>query len=681
MLYLPVGGAVANVFLCFAGGLTAMTIGWTVWTWDQLLGVAAGPGTFRLTVMFWLGSALTLQWGIRVRFQRVLLFLDHERIAIQTILFGFKRRTTITLVAGSRAERITGRERSVSPHAIQVMGKEGSARFGNPLSTPESEWLLDRINGFLAQRIQASDNALRLGYCQAVDLPRDGQIRVTEDQRDSFEIRFSPTYRQYRSLTGAYGPTLLFLATVLVGTLGGFLMGFHSLLAWMAVFVGAVVGIFAVDAWLEELSRIIVQVTPSGITCRHQLFGVDLNTPQRMARQQIRGFHVRYGTTGNTFDTTLFGKLRSLIRTPLIPAEGWGIEVDGDCPLIVHGFADEAPARQACALIQSQLQAWGPASEDRSEEVTWQVGATSARTKVKWGVLVIGSLIGAGALFDPLLLWLALPVALTGLLMAWFVNVKGGLQWILALAGAMTGGVALWFFLAIVPFCMASWPIRQAGGRVAPYGTAYRPPVFGTKTECQVRFRGQIVTDATLDGLAPAFSALPGISHLDLSGARITDDCMRSLQFCVNPHQLALNGTQVGDELLPMLLGMTRLSELLLRKTNLSDQGLERLPELVSISRLDVADTRIGDRGLAHIAKMPSVRAVDLSGTQVTDAGLTQMSRMISLHSLVLDRTSVSDAGLVHLEPLTFLTYLSVKGTNVTDEGVAKFGTRMLIVK
>ncbi|MFN0056136.1 MAG: hypothetical protein ACKV0T_28650, partial [Planctomycetales bacterium] len=292
--------------------------------------------------------------------------------------------------------------------------------------------------------------------------------------------------------------------------------------------------------------------------------------------------------------------------------------------------------------------------------------------RARWRLLVGVFLIGGVALFDPLVLWLTAPVALTALLLVQVTVVKGAAKLELALAGMASGGIALLLSTAIVPFCMATGPIRLAGGRVTPFGGPFGPPLLGTATECRVQLRGPHISDETLQELAPGFAKLSGISRLDLLGARITTDGMRALLPSLNPSDLVLNGTKVDDDLFPLLAGKTRLRMLAVGWTGISDQGLEQLPSLTWNGWLSVSQTSVGDLGLAQIARQKYVHGLELAGTRVTDAGLAELSQMGELAYLDLDRTNVSDAGLAHLEGLKYLQHLRLKQTNVTDKGVEK---------
>lgn len=106
--------------------------------------VALIPG-----LMVAIGTGL-LYFAVRMRFARTLILLEPERIALQTILFGWKTTKQFALNSNSRASLQVAYEQNGEPvYRVDVCGADGSAKLATALSYEEKQWLAQSINRFL----------------------------------------------------------------------------------------------------------------------------------------------------------------------------------------------------------------------------------------------------------------------------------------------------------------------------------------------------------------------------------------------------------------------------------------------------------------------------------------------------------------------------------------------------
>jgi len=190
VLFIPGGGK-------RSGGLGFFALVWngfmTLFT-ALMVGALLNPGAqpqqkappamaFLFISVFWLAGLVIAYAWLRMKYLRTFLLLDRERIVLQEILFGRRKLKETTLTPESRAELVESyQQNNVSVYRIEVVGSNGTARFGTSLSDPEKDWVVDRVNEFLGVSIPA-DTALaaRMGQliypeeCDECDAPLSGQ--------------------------------------------------------------------------------------------------------------------------------------------------------------------------------------------------------------------------------------------------------------------------------------------------------------------------------------------------------------------------------------------------------------------------------------------------------------------------------------------------------------------------
>jgi uncharacterized protein (TIGR02996 family) len=115
---------------------------------------------------------------------------------------------------------------------------------------------------------------------------------------------------------------------------------------------------------------------------------------------------------------------------------------------------------------------------------------------------------------------------------------------------------------------------------------------------------------------------------------------------------LNLSGTRITDATLKDLPGVAHLRSLHLWGTAITDKGLTGLRKLGRLESLDLSHTRIGDWGLAYLARAPALLSLTLSGTNVTDQGIVLAGTIPHLKELFLRYSRVTPAGLVRLQTI-----------------------------
>lgn len=157
VFYVPAGkrrgGAGILFFSLFWNGLTGVfTMAmFTAWI-NPAPGQAAPPLYFLIPFMsvFWAVGLGILYWWLKMRFERLFLLLEQERLVIRRILFGRERNREITLGGKAAASLQESYSENDTPvHCIAVEGTDGTIKFGTPLTVAEKDWFVDTINAFL----------------------------------------------------------------------------------------------------------------------------------------------------------------------------------------------------------------------------------------------------------------------------------------------------------------------------------------------------------------------------------------------------------------------------------------------------------------------------------------------------------------------------------------------------
>lgn len=191
--------------------------------------------------------------------------------------------------------------------------------------------------------------------------------------------------------------------------------------------------------------------------------------------------------------------------------------------------------------------------------------------------------------------------------------------------------------------------------------------------------------------------AIKEIEFLDLSGQKIADDDIASLDRFSNLRWLNLSSTAITnkglatvsrlkgirclclnscrwitDEGLKELTRMDDLEELeIARNTALSNKGLEFFKGIPHLTKLDLSETSIRDAALHAIEGMPFLKHLDISYTAITDSALASLYTFPRLEKLsLMGCRKISDLGLAHLQATGSLRYLDLSETTITDEGI-----------
>jgi serine/threonine protein kinase/formylglycine-generating enzyme required for sulfatase activity/uncharacterized membrane protein len=163
------------------------------------------------------------------------------------------------------------------------------------------------------------------------------------------------------------------------------------------------------------------------------------------------------------------------------------------------------------------------------------------------------------------------------------------------------------------------------------------------------------------------------LTHVNLSGKKLTAAELTVFQGCKNLKILNLAGTQVSDEGLAHFSDCKDLTYLHLDSAQVSDKGLAHFDGCKNLTTLNLFYTNVSDTGLVHFKNCQNLTHLTLDGTQVTDTGLALFESYKSLTHLSLHNTMVSDVGLAHFKSCKDLTHLNLVGTQVTDAGLAHF--------
>ena len=107
--------------------------------------------------VFWAAGLGMFYGWLRMRFTRVLLSVESERLSIQRSLFGRKQLTVAELSQESYAELVTSYEQNDVPvYCVCIHTAEGNEKFGTALSRPEKEWIVETINRALGYSSSSS---------------------------------------------------------------------------------------------------------------------------------------------------------------------------------------------------------------------------------------------------------------------------------------------------------------------------------------------------------------------------------------------------------------------------------------------------------------------------------------------------------------------------------------------
>jgi hypothetical protein len=359
VLHLPAAGWGATIFFWLALGWFALAVVGCVSAVGEIAQGAdserfALPGVFMVV-----GSIFAMYFAVKLKFERTFLLLDRERLVVQHVLLGIKRRTETILVPSSRAEIIAPHEHGLSLDGVKVMGQNGTARFGNKLAQQDCQWLAGKINAFLEENHRAAETAELAGLLQPDELARDSAIRIDAASPDVLRFHYLANQEfPHRALRVAI--SVFLVVACLMACVPFFLFPrILNLMGTELFFVGFVVGTFVLSAsvyvWIAAFGRISVTVTREMMTRRHQIFGIDISRRQTAATATIGDVLVEFGSGANAAEGWLTRTLGSVAKAVRPPVEYWAVICAADPPIVLPGFLRDSDARQAASLIMSHI--------------------------------------------------------------------------------------------------------------------------------------------------------------------------------------------------------------------------------------------------------------------------------------------------------------------------------------
>ncbi len=309
VLYIPGGGAAARGIGCFAFFWNTFMV---VFTLAMVFGGIQGGNQNGLSILgvaaflslFWaVGLGMAWFW-MRMKFERTFLLVERQRLVLQKVLFSRKRVDETVLTRESRAELVESYQQNEQPvYRIEVQGQERAVKFGTSLSDAEKDWLVDRLNDFLATGAAANSNDdappvssdstdggnRAMGLAEpplpsiagmrltAADLPPESAIRIVLDSPG--ELRFCLAAAQNRTAKWCVAGFCLLFSMIWYGfTVGDLLKNLNEPagpFAWFQILFLVpflVVGLFPLGFGLMALFGVItVHLTHETLSCRWSL--------------------------------------------------------------------------------------------------------------------------------------------------------------------------------------------------------------------------------------------------------------------------------------------------------------------------------------------------------------------------------------------------------------------------
>jgi len=132
------------------------------------------------------------------------------------------------------------------------------------------------------------------------------------------------------------------------------------------------------------------------------------------------------------------------------------------------------------------------------------------------------------------------------------------------------------------------------------------------------------------------------LTQLSLSGAKISDEGLKSLVRLPRLNQLWLNGLRISGEGIRTLYSAKRLKRLGISDTPLPKGTLQML-DPIGLKHLEIRNARISEEELEAIGELQSLETLDLSNNPFLGPGLHHLAKLESLVELNLSRTAVTD--------------------------------------
>jgi len=155
ILHIRGGGAAATGLGCFALAWNLFMVVFTAVFGAVALGGGGGnnaPGWFVVPILllFWAAGLGMLYFYLKLKYERTLLLVERDSIAIKKIFFSRQRIERTALSDQSRAVLREAYSQNDQPvYRVEVDGHDRTVRFGTGLDQKEKDWLVDKINAFL----------------------------------------------------------------------------------------------------------------------------------------------------------------------------------------------------------------------------------------------------------------------------------------------------------------------------------------------------------------------------------------------------------------------------------------------------------------------------------------------------------------------------------------------------
>ena len=191
----------------------------------------------------------------------------------------------------------------------------------------------------------------------------------------------------------------------------------------------------------------------------------------------------------------------------------------------------------------------------------------------------------------------------------------------------------------------------------------------------------RLLADLRQRGARYKLNSRQQVVKLDLSGMKLKETDLWSLNVFRQLGELSLAKTETTDATLSMLRKLPRLKALDLTGTRITNVGIWMLRDLTHLEDLSLAETQIDDRALSSLRGLRYLKSLNLTKTRVTTIGLLQLESLKRLESLNLTGTDLNDSVSILLKRLPALKFVGLSGTQVTDYTVDRLREAMVNTK